>query len=294
MATKILVTGATGTQGGAVIDSLLGGDYGEFDVYGLTRDATSDAAMALDARGVTVVEGDMTDGDAMRAAVDGMDAVFAVTTFFEAGPEAEIRQGITVADAAAAAGVDHFVFSSVGSADASTGLAHFESKAAVEAHLADLGLATTVLRPVFFVQNFETMLRSEIDAGRLPLPLSPETELAVVDARDIGRAVGAALAAPERFVGETITLAGDSLTTAEMAARFSAALGREIEPVALDVDDYRAAAGDEMADMFVWFDEGGYDVDVDALRTDYGIETRDLTASLTDSEVWAPVGTATN
>lgn len=294
MATNILVTGATGTQGGAVIDSLLGGEYGEFEVFGLTRDASSDAATALDARGVTLVEGDMTDGDAMRAAVDGMDAVFAVTTFFEAGPEAEREQGITVADAALEAGVEHFVLSSVGSADADTGLAHFESKADVEAHVAELDLPTTVLRPVFFLQNLETMLRSEIEDGRLPLALSHETELAVVDARDIGRAVGAALADPERFLGETITLAGDSLTTAEMAAAFADALGREVEPIALDVDDYRAAAGDEMADMFVWFDEVGYDVDPDALRVEYGLETTDLETYLAESDVWKPVGTPAN
>ena len=215
---KILVTGATGTQGGSVVEHLLSGEYGEYDVYGLTRDASSERATALAARGVTVVEGEMTDAGRMAELCDGMDGVFCVTTFFEDGPAIETEQGITLADAASEAGVSHFVYSSVGAADRDTGLAHFESKYEVERHIADLGLPATVVRPVFFMQNFAYMFSEELQDGTLSMPLAEGVELGLVDADDIGRAVAMAFANPGRFVGQTFELGGDSLTLEEMAA----------------------------------------------------------------------------
>jgi len=217
---NILVTGATGTQGGAVVDHLLA-DSEQWEIYGLTRDATSDGAEALEARGVTVVEGDLTDADRMAELVDGMDAVYGVTMFMEQGTDVEVEQGVTLAEAAADAGVDHFVYSSVGSADADTGLPHFESKWAVEQRIAELGLPATVIRPVFFMQNFAYMMRDDIMDGQLTMPLREGVSLAIVDATDIGQAVVAALSDPDAFLGEVITLAGDDLTLEEIDQKTS-------------------------------------------------------------------------
>ncbi|MDT3434217.1 NmrA/HSCARG family protein [Haloarcula sp. 1CSR25-25] len=287
---NILVTGATGTQGGAVVDYLLA-DSEQWEIYGLTRDATSDAAEALEARGVTVVEGDMTDADRMQELVDGMDAVYSVTTFMEHGTDVEVEQGVTLAEAAADAGVDHFVYSSVGSADADTGLPHFESKWAVEQRIEELGLPATVVRPVFFMQNFAYMMREDIMDGQLVMPLNEGVSLAVVDATDIGQTVVAALSDPEAFLGEVVTLAGDDLTVEKFAAAFGDQLGHEVEPVHADVEDYREMAGDEMADMFQWFNDVGYDIDIPALA-EWGIETTSFEAYLADSEMWQPTAAA--
>ncbi|MBX0322328.1 NmrA/HSCARG family protein [Halomicroarcula sp. F13] len=281
----ILVTGATGTQGGAVVDHLLASGE-DWEIHGLTRDASSDAARELESRGVTVVEGEMTDADRMVELVDGVDAVYCVTTFFEDGPEVESQQGITVAEAAADAGVEHFVYSSVGSADADTGLEHFESKYAVEQRIADLGLPATVVRPVFFMQNFDYMMREDIEDGRLVMPLDEGVSLAVVDAHDIGQTVVRALEHPDQFAGETITLSGDELTLEEFAAAFGDHLGYDVEPVHADLEAYRETAGDEMADMFQWFNDVGYDVDVAALESTYGVETTDFESYLDESETW--------
>jgi uncharacterized protein YbjT (DUF2867 family) len=288
---NILVTGATGTQGGSVVEHLLSGEYGEYDVYGLTRDASSERATALAARGVTVVEGEMTDAGRMAELCDGMDGVYLVTTFFEAGTDVEREQGITVAEAAAEAGVPHLVYSSVGSADRDTGLAHFESKYAVERRITELGLPATIVRPTFFMQNFGYMLREEIGAGRLPLPLAEGVALDVVDADDIGQTVARAFADPARFAGATIELGGDALTLEEFAAAVGRATGTDITPVRLALDDYRGMAGDEMADMFAWFNEVGYDVDADALA-DYGIETTDFESFLAASDAFRPAPAA--
>ena len=290
--TKILVAGATGTQGGAVVDYLLGGEYGTYDVYGLTRDATSEQAQALAERGVTVVEGDLTDASRMADLCDGMDGVFCVTTFMEAGTATETEQGITLADAASEAGVSHFVYSSVGSADRDTGLAHFESKYEVERHIADLGLLATIIRPVFFMQNFGYMHGEELQQGTLSMPLEEGVELALVDADDIGRAAAMSFADPDRFVGQAFELGGDSLTLEEMAAAFSTAMETEIEPIHLDLETYREAAGDEMADMYAWFNAEGYDIDPDALRADYGVETTDFASWLAAADAFRPAPAA--
>lgn len=290
--TKILVSGATGTQGGAVVDHLLSGEYGTYDVYGLTRDASSEAARALADRGVTVVEGDLTDAERMTELCDGMDGVFSVTTFMEAGTATETQQGITLADAASEAGVAHFVYSSVGAADRDTGLPHFESKYEVERHVADLGLPATIVRPVFFMQNFAYMHGEELQDGTLSMPLDEGVELGLVDADDIGQAVAMAFADPDRFVGQTFELGGDSLTLEAMAAAFSTAMGIDVDPVHLDVETYRGAAGDEMADMYAWFNAEGYDIDPDALRADYGIETTDFASWLAATDAFRPAPAA--
>ncbi len=283
---RLLITGATGRQGGAVVEHLLSGEYGEYDLYGLTRDAESETARALTDRGVAVVEGDLTDGARMRDLLEGMDGAYLVTTFFEDGTDAEREQGVSFAEACADAGIGHLVFSSVGGADRSP-LPHFRSKAAVEDRIAALGLPATVLRPVFFMQNFG-MLHDEIREGRLPLPLADGVTLQVVDADDIGRTAAMAFADPDRFAGETVHLAGDELTLEGMAEAFADHLGHPVEAVHLDVEAYRAEAGDELADMYAWFNEGGYDEDFAASNAEYGIDATTLPEFLAASDTWRP------
>lgn len=288
---SILVTGATGRQGGAVIDALGSGTFGDYDVYGLTRDADSDAARALAERGVTVVEGDLTDLDATLAAFEsiegGVDAVFGVTTFFEVGPELEREQGRNLILAAEEQGVEQFVFSSVGSADADTGLAHFESKADVERRLRETAFDWTILRPVFFFENLG-MNAEEIRDGTLPLPLPAGVPLAMVAARDIGRAAAVIFRDPTTFTGETITLAGEELTIEATAAALSRSLEIDVEPVSVRISDARAAMGDEMADMFAWFADTGYDVDIAHVESRLGIEMTDFDTWLDTRSTFAP------
>ncbi|WP_416840905.1 NmrA/HSCARG family protein [Haloferax sp. DFSO52] len=280
---KILVAGSTGTQGGSVVDQLLSGKFGEYDVYGLTRNANSDAARALEARGVTVLGGDLTDAERMRDCCEGMDAVFCVTTFYEAGTDVETEQGVIFAEAAKEAGVERFVLSSVGKADTAP-LAHFASKARVEDRVKELGFDYTIIRPVFFMQNLTRFYGEELAEEGLSVPMSSETPLALLDATDIGKAAAMALADPERFVGKTIELAGDNRTPAEIAAALSTVRGHEITHVRPDIDDYRQMVGDEMADMYVWYEEVGYGVNPIADAEAYGIEPNDLETFLSVSE----------
>src|SRR5690242_16344036 len=129
--TRVLVTGATGSQGGAVAKLLL--DHGH-QVRAVTRTPDSPAAKSLAAHGVELVAVDLADRRAIDGAARGVDAVFAMATPFGNGIAGETQQGKNVADAAKAAGA-FLVYSSVANADKKTGVPHFESKYEVEKHI---------------------------------------------------------------------------------------------------------------------------------------------------------------
>ncbi len=170
MATSVLVTGATGNQGGSVVDHLLESDT-DFDVYGLTRDASSDTAESLADRGVTMVEGDLDEPDTFAPHVADVDTVFAVTNFWTVGYDQQVQQGKNIADVASEEGVDQLVFSGVGSHWEDTGVPHFDSADEIERHAQSLDLPLTTLGPVFFFQNLEAFAEDVVEDGQLALPL---------------------------------------------------------------------------------------------------------------------------
>src|SRR6476646_3306542 len=161
----VLVTGATGQQGGAVVEALLTRGH---HVRALTRNPASPAANRLRERGVEIAVGDFTDRDSLVRAARGADAVYAMSTPYEQSAEKETAQGMTVADAAKAAGVAHFVYSSVASANRATGIRHFDGKYAVEKHLQASGVPYTIVAPVFFMENLlQPWMLSGLHQGKL-------------------------------------------------------------------------------------------------------------------------------
>ncbi|MDX2591442.1 NmrA/HSCARG family protein [Streptomyces sp. WI03-4A] len=258
----VLVVGATGQQGGAVTRHLLAAGW---PVRALTRDPGKPAARVLADQGAQVVAGDLGDADSLREALAGADAVFCVTQFFTAGYEGEVTQGRLMVDLAAQAGIGHFVFSSVGSADKNTGIPHFDSKYEVERHLARSAVPYTVLRPVFLMENWEGR-RQEIADGLLVTPLSPERPVQQVSVEDIGAFTLLALSRPERWQGRSVDLAGDELSMAQSADTFSRVLRRPVEVRRVSWDDFRAQQGEEMYVMNRWFETSGYEADLGRLR----------------------------
>lgn len=263
---RVLVVGATGNQGGAVVDALLEMDK-PYDIRGLTRDAESAAARELSERGVEMVEGDLEIKESLREAVAGVDTVFAVTNFWTSGYESQVLQGKNIADAAADAGVVHFILSGVGSHDQDTGIPHFESAWEIDQYIQQLELPNTVLKPVFFFQNLEAMSDDILD-GTLAMPLAPDVSLQMIDVADIGRAAAHAVDNPDDFIGERIDLAGDEKTLEEMADAFSAVIETPVKPVHVPIEQAREQLGDEMTDMFDWFNRVGYSADIHALEHD--------------------------
>jgi len=267
----ILVTGATGQQGGAVARALLNNGQ---KIRIMTRHP--DKAAELMKAGAEVVKGDLTNQADLQAAVRGIYGVFAMSTPFEAGMDAEVRQGVLLADAAKQAGVIHYVYTSVGSAHRHTGIPHFESKWKVEQHIAKIGLPATILRPVFFMENFMTYSKPSPE-GVLTMPMRPDRKLAMVALRDIGQFGAAAFSRPKDFLGEAIDLAGDELTIPEVAALFTKATGRSIRFQEFPLDQMEAAMGHDLATMFRWFNDVGYAIDVPGLTQQFGIPLTSFT-----------------
>ena len=272
---EVLVAGATGQQGGAVADRLLSGDHGDFEVHALSRSPESDACQLLAEQGATIVEGDLGEKDTLRPAVEDVDAVFCVTQFFTAGHEGEVEHGTNLAEVAADVGVEHFVFSSVGGAERDTGIPHFDSKYEVEERIRDLGLPATIIRPVFFMQNFEGQ-REDITDGTLALPLVEDVSVQIVNVDDIGGLAAEALANPDEYEGRAIELAGDEGTLEEMAGIFTEVTGTDVEAQHVPIDAAREQMGEEYAVMFEWFNEHGYEADIDALGREHDIDLSSL------------------
>jgi uncharacterized protein YbjT (DUF2867 family) len=270
-ARRILVTGATGKQGGAVAAHLLRDQ--SFRVRAMTRDPSKDAARALAKLGAEVVQGDLDDRASVDRALEGMYGVFSVQNFWETGYHKEVGQGVGLAEAAHEAGVEHFVYSSVGSAHRETGLEHFESKWRIENHVRSLGLPYTIFRPVYFMENWEGM-SDYIVAGRLALPLSPETHLQQITVDDVGGFVAMALREPKEWIGKELDLAGDDRPIAETASAFTEVIGRPVQYWQMPWDDFRKAMGEEYYKMMRWFEDVGYEADVPALRKTYPQLTR--------------------
>jgi uncharacterized protein YbjT (DUF2867 family) len=187
----------------------------------------------------------------------------------ETGYDGEIRQGKLLADAAKDAGVEHFVYTSVVSADRKTGLPHFESKWQIEQHLHQCGLPYAILRPAFFMQNWYGFLREPILNGTLPLPLNPQTALQQISVEDIGAFAALAFQNPSKWAGRTIELAGDELTMQRVAETLSRVVGRNVIYVQVPWDQFRQNAGEEMTKMYRWFNCVGYHVDIATLRMEY-------------------------
>ncbi|MET7718674.1 NmrA/HSCARG family protein [Streptomyces sp. NPDC005407] len=264
----VLVTGATGGQGGAVARRLLDNDW---PVRTLVRDPDKQGAKDLKALGAELVTGDLDDPESLCAAAQGVHGVFSVqpADLADPHPEVEVRQGKNVADAAKAAGVAHLIYSSVGGAERKSGVAHFETKAEIEAHIDAIGVPATVLRPVFFMENWPSMVPEAENGERVGLiALDADTSLQMIALVDIGRIAADAFDKPAEFIGKKIEIAGDELTVRQIAESFTKVDGIATRFERQPIEDLQAEA-EEAATMFDWFNEKGYQADTAALRKRY-------------------------
>ncbi|GAA4855679.1 NmrA/HSCARG family protein [Saccharopolyspora rosea] len=255
----VLVLGATGGQGGAVVAALL--ERGA-EVRALVRDPGRESARRLGERGVAVVAGSLDDADSLAAAMSEVAAVFAVTTPFESGVDAEVRQGGAILAAAHRARVPHLVFSSVAGADQDSGVPHFESKARIEAELRSGDVPWTVLGPTYFFDN-ALGGADRIRDGVLDLPLPPDRPLQQLARPDLGAFAAEVLLRPGAHVEQRIELASDAPTPTGMAAALSHALGREVRHRQVPLE---AIGNADMLAMWRFLNGPGYRVDIDALH----------------------------
>ncbi|MER7773357.1 NmrA/HSCARG family protein [Kitasatospora sp. NPDC096140] len=222
----IAVFGATGQQGGAVVDALL--DHNA-RVRALVRNPQSDRARALAARGVELAAVRADDPASLTAALATVGGFSFMTP--EANSleevEAEIRIGTALVDAAVEAGVPHVVFNSVFGADRESGVPHHDSKQSIEEHLRQSGLRASVVRATAFMENFASVMAPSLEHGEIVLrmPLPEDVALKMISVRDIGRVAAALLLDTAVATGGVVELVGDELTGPQIAEAFGAHAG---------------------------------------------------------------------
>jgi uncharacterized protein YbjT (DUF2867 family) len=255
----ILVTGATGAQGGSVARHLLAS--GRYAVRALTRDPESEKAKALAAAGADLARGDLSDPAALRAALAGCDGAFGVTNFWEHFGK-ELEQGRNLIEAVAAAGVQRFVFSSLPSIEKISGgelkSPHFDIKARLEDHARGLGVPAAFVQLAFYYENFLYFFPPKRQADgsfRFGFPQG-DTPLAGLSVADLGGVVLPIFDRFAEFRGQAFYVAGDDLPAARYAELMSRALGVNVvyEHVPREVfAGFGFPGAEDLADMFDFY-----------------------------------------
>jgi uncharacterized protein YbjT (DUF2867 family) len=263
----VLVTGATGRQGGAVIRQMLPKGW---KLRALTRNVGSVAARVLADQGVEVVRGDMEDVASLAPALRGAYGVYSVQDFWTVGAKREVQQGKNLADAAKKAGVEHFVYSSVGGAERNSGIDHWESKWEIEKHIRKLGLPGTMIRPVAFMENYYVdQVEIALLKGKLMDPIRADKPYQTIAADDIGGFIALAFERPTEFIGAELEIAGSELTNVQAADVFSRVLGKRVKFQKLPMPMVRLVLGKEFYQMFRWFNHAGFQANIAELKRKY-------------------------
>ena len=267
---NLLITGATGKQGGAVISALLASSANpHFNIFALTRNANSPRAQSLARQNINLVEGDLDDVPAIfRKLPQSIHGVFSVQTPLK--PKIEEQQGKALVDAAAAHGVHHFIYTSAdrGGPELSdrdgTVVAHFRSKFNIENHLKSVferngeTMKWTIIRPVAFMENL-----SNDFIGRAFATIWRQNgvhrKLQFVSSVDIGVLAAHAFKNESEYSGRAISLATDELSPLEAEQVFKKVFGTDI-PRTYDILGrmIKYLAWEQLGIMFKWFIDTGF------------------------------------
>ncbi|MFJ3899835.1 NmrA family NAD(P)-binding protein [Streptomyces sp. NPDC090083] len=270
----VLVTGSTGRQGGATARALLAR---KTPVRALVRDPHTPRARAIEELGADLVVGDLTAPATLKAAVDGVRAVYSVQMPAYTGQgfdfAGEVAQAENLMTAARAAGVEQFVQSSTSGVGQHTEAPGWRegrwevmrvplgTKAAIQDRLREVDFPYwTLLKPSFFMENFEPSMRFYFPRGvegGLVTVVKPGTHLALVAARDVGRAAAAALSAPAEWHRVELELASDRLTMTRIADVLSRALGVPLAAPDMTEEQARAAGMGDMGATHAFMDAVG-------------------------------------
>lgn len=268
----VLITGATGHQGGATLRHLA--ERGGFKLRALTRNPASGAARALAALGAEVVAGDLDDAASLTRALAGAWGVYSVQNTWEAGVEKEEVQGKRLAELAREKNVQRFVYASVGSAHKNTGIPHFDNKFRIEQSVKGLGFASyAIIRPVFFMENL--LAPWTLAGDKLMVGLSPHTKLQMIAADDIGKFGAKAFADAAAMGNVEFDIAGDAVTMPEAAAALAPFADKPLTYQQIPIADIRKQSED-LALMMEWFEKVGYSADIATQEQRFGIHAMTL------------------
>ncbi|KAJ8099483.1 hypothetical protein POJ06DRAFT_257065 [Lipomyces tetrasporus] len=287
MATRtVLITGATGKQGGATISALIAlPDLPFQKVLALTRNPDSSATQALVAKSpnkISIIRGDLDNSDAIFDSAGGRGAVWGVFSVQQAmgggaSWKSEERQGKALIDSAVKYGVSHFVYTSVDrsgnrSDENPTNVPHFISKHRIEQHLkeraSESNMSWTILRPVAFFEDMTPDFAGRLFATAWKSNLPPDKPLQLVATEDIGYFAAQALVHPESWHNRALSIAGDELTFSEANEIFKSVTGNRAGIATTNWIIVWAIETlvKELRTMFTFFAKEGYGADIEELR----------------------------
>ncbi len=267
----IAVVGATGAQGGSVVNAILNDPEKQFTVRALTRNPKSDRAKNLAAMGAEVVHADLDNFESLVHAFEGAHGAFCVTFFWDHfSPEKEMERARRMAQAVEDAGVHHVVWSTLEDTREVVPLTdnrmptlqeqykvpHFDAKGASDRHFEAIRTPHTLLRTSFFWENFITfgMAPQKGPDGRLTITLPMEDKkLPGISVEDIGKCALAIFKEGPTYYGRTLGIAGEHLTLQEMADIFSEVYEQEVRYVSVPADVYRSfdfPGADDLGNMY--------------------------------------------
>jgi uncharacterized protein YbjT (DUF2867 family) len=299
----IAVLGATGAQGGGLVQAILDDTSGQFTARALTRDVNSDQAKALAKSGAEVVSTDLDDPRSLQKAFSGAHGAYCVTFFWaHLSPEKEIAEAAAMAAAAKQAGLRHVVWSTLEDTRRWVPLSdnrmptllgkykvpHFDGKGEANQKFTDQAVPVTFLLTSFYWDNFIHlgMAPKKGPAGKLAITLPMgDRKLPGIAAEDIGRCAFGIFKNGREWIGKTVGIAGEHLTGTEMAASFSRVLDREVLYNEVSPETYRGfgfPGADDLGNMFQFkrdFEE--YFCGARSLQT-----SRALNPSLQTFEAW--------
>ena len=260
----VLVIGATGSQGRAVVRHLRGAGH---QVRGLTRTPNSTNARALAAADVVLVQGDLDDATSVGRAMKGADGVYLVTDFFKNGIAGEIRQGKMVADLCHKLAIPHLVHSSVNGAEQQTGVHHFDSKGEIEQHIRSLKIPSTFLRPSVFMEDLtEKQYFPPASFGMMPKLVGPDRPVKWICVEDIGAAAATVFTRRDDFLAAAIPLVGDTLSIRQARETFRHVTGKKPLALPMPTSLFRRFISEDLVLMWTWLADNEMAGDVETTR----------------------------
>jgi len=272
----IAVMGATGSQGGGLVNAILDSGGDEYVVRAITRNPASEKAKAFAARGAEVVAGDLEDEDSIVEAFKGCYGAFCITFFWDHfSPLKEQQQARMMARCAKATGLKHVIWSTLEDSrdfipagddrmpmlQGRYRVPHYDSKGEIDHVFTDAGLPVTFLRTSFYWDNLYAFGMGPTpgvgDEYELTFPMG-DAKIPGIAAEDIGKCALGVFKRGDEFIGKTIGIVGENLTGAEMAEKLSNGLGINVQFHDVTPEKYRGfgfPGADDIGNMFqFWHD----------------------------------------
>ena len=261
----ILVTGATGKQGGATARNLIKAGV---KVRALTRKPDSNSANYLRTLGMDIVKGNLNDINSLDQAMQGVYGVFSVTNFWEKGTgKIEVDHNNNLTDIAKKHNVQHFVLASIARCDDNPNLAHFVTKYECEKYIHSSGLPYTFLRAVYFMDNLKPNEQgATFHWAVLPDILGTKTTLQMISTADIGWFAANSFLHPEQYLNKTLDIAGDEVTYPQLLDAYKKVFNAEPKRSNL-MKFLLMNMMPEIKKMMNWYREPRFTADIKHLRT---------------------------